>query len=63
MVFHILEIRSKAMNVAEIESKNVRGSVKTPNVISRGTVRPGDICGPLPDGDSEAGCGGAIFKF
>ena len=29
MVFHRLKIRSKATNVAEIESKNIRGSVKT----------------------------------
>ena len=48
MVFHTLEIRSKATNVAEIEDKSVRGNVKTPEVVSRGGVRPGDICGPLP---------------
>ena len=30
MVFHRLEIRSKATNVAEIESKSFRGSIKTP---------------------------------
>ena len=44
MVFHRLEIRSKATNVAESESKSVRGSVKRPEVVSRGAVRPGDIC-------------------
>ena len=48
MVFHRLEIRSKAMNVAKIESKSIRESVKTPKVVSRGAVRPGDICGPFP---------------
>ena len=48
MVFHRLEIRSKATNVAEIESKSFRGSVKTSKVVSRGAVRPWDICGPLP---------------
>ena len=48
MVFHRLEIRSKYTNVAEIESKSNRGSVKTPKVVSRGAVRLGDICGSLP---------------
>ena len=37
---------TRGTNVAEIESKSVRGNVKTPEVISRGAVRPGDICGP-----------------
>ena len=36
MVFHRLEIRSKATNVAEIESKTIRISVKTSKVVSRG---------------------------
>ena len=48
MGFHRLEIRSKATNVAEIESKFIKGSVKTPEVVSRGVVRLGDICGLLP---------------
>ena len=48
MIFHKLEIRSKARNVAEIESKSVSGSVKTPQVVNKGAVGPGDICGPLP---------------
>ena len=34
-MFHRLEIRSEAMNVAEVESKNIRGSVKTPKVVRR----------------------------
>ena len=38
MVFHILEIRSKATNVAEISRKNIRGSIKTPKVFSRGAI-------------------------
>ena len=41
MVFHRLEIRSKATNVAEIEGK----SINTPEVVSRGAFRFGDICG------------------
>ena len=45
MVFHRLEIRSKAINIAKIESKTVRGSVKTPEVVSRGAVRPEDTWG------------------
>ena len=48
MVFHRLEIMSKATNVAEIVSKSIRGNVKTPEVVSRGAAQPGDICGPLP---------------
>ena len=47
MVFLRLEIRSKATNVAEIETKSIRGSVKTPKVVSRGTIRLGYVCGPL----------------
>ena len=38
MVFHRLEIRSKATNVAEIESNSVRGSVKTSEIVSRGVL-------------------------
>ena len=30
MVFHRLETRSKATNIAEINIKSIRGSVKTP---------------------------------
>ena len=43
MVFQRLDIRFKARNVADIESKSIRGSVKAPKVASRGAVRPGDI--------------------
>ena len=39
MVFHRLQIRSKATNVAEIESKSNRGNVKTPKVVIREAVR------------------------
>ena len=38
MVFYRLEIRSKVTNVADIESKSIRGSGKTPKVVSRGAV-------------------------
>ena len=48
LMFHRLEIISKATNVAEIESKIIKGSVKTSKVVSRGTVRPRDICDSLP---------------
>ena len=34
MVFHRLETKYNATNVAEIESKSVKGSVKTPEVVS-----------------------------
>ena len=46
VVFHRLEIRTKATNIAEIESKRIRCSVKTPMVIYRKKVRSMDICGP-----------------
>ena len=59
MVFHRLEIRYKATNIVEIES--IRGSIKTPTVVSRGAIRPGDICGLSLDGNSEAGFLVAIF--
>ena len=58
MVFHRLEIRSKVTNVAEIESKSIRGSVKTHKIVSRGAVRPRDICGPLP----KWGLKGCVFR-
>ena len=48
MLFHRLQIRSKATNVVEIESKSIRRNVKTPKVVSRGAIQPGDMCGPLP---------------
>ena len=34
MVFNRLEIRSKAMNVAEIKRKSIRDSVKTSKVVN-----------------------------
>ena len=57
MVFHRLEIRSKATNVAEIESKSVRRSS------AEEQSDLGIFVVPSPDGDSEAGYGEAIFKF
>ena len=54
MVFHRLKIRSKATNVGEIESKSIRGSVKTPKVVSRGQSVLGTFVFPSPDEDSEA---------
>ena len=51
MVFHRLEIRFT--NVVEIESKSVKGSVKTTGIVSRGAVRPGDSCGPCIDNYSD----------
>ena len=63
MVFHKLEIRSKATNAAEIKSKSIRGSVKTPEFVSGGAVQPRDLVVLSPDGDSEAGCGKAILNF
>ena len=35
MVFHRLEIKYKVTNVAEVESKSIRGSVKTPKIFSK----------------------------
>ena len=45
MVFHRLEIKSKAMNVVQTENKSIRKSIKTPEVVSRGAVRSWDILG------------------
>ena len=44
MVFHRLEVISKAKNVARINRKCIRGDVKTPKISSTFVV----ICGPLP---------------
>ena len=38
--FHRLKIGSKVTNVAEINRKSIRGSVKTPKVVIRGAIRP-----------------------
>ena len=48
MVFHRLKIRYKGTNVAEINCKSIRGSVKIPKVSGREAIGPGDIGGPLP---------------
>ena len=56
MVLHRLEIRYKATNVAESESKNIRGSVKTPKFVSKWRSDLGTFVVHYPDGDSEAGC-------
>ena len=63
MVFHRLAIRSKATNVGDIESKIIRGSVKTPEVVSRGQSDLGTFVVSSPDENSEAGCGKAILNF
>ena len=55
MAFHRLKIRSKTANVSYINRKCIRGSVKTPKVVSRGTIRPCDICGPLPRWERRSG--------
>ena len=54
MVFHRLEIRSKATNVAEINRKSIRGSVKGQSDMWTFVVL-------FPDGDSKAGRGEAII--
>ena len=57
MVFHRFEIGSKAMNIVEIASKSdPRSSVK-------GQSNLGTFVVPSSDGESEAGCGEAIFHF
>ena len=60
--FYRLKTRSKTANVAEVDGEKCEGGVKTLRVDTGRAVRPGDICGPLPRGDSEAGVGVAIFK-
>ena len=62
VVIYRLRIRSKTANVAEVNGEKCEGGVKTLRVDTGRAVRPGDICGPLPRGDSEAGVGVAIFR-
>ena len=62
VVFYKLKIRLKTANVAKVDGEKCEGCVKTLRVDTGRAVRPGDICGPLPRGDSEAGVGVAIFK-
>ncbi|MPC82473.1 hypothetical protein E2C01_077142 [Portunus trituberculatus] len=63
MVFYRLKIRSKTVNVAEIDVEKVEGGVKAFGVIIKKGVRPGDIFGPSPEGDSEALTGVPIFLY
>ncbi len=46
-MFHRLEIKAEATNVADIYSRKIRGGAKTPGVINSRAIRPGDSCGPL----------------
>ena len=62
VVFYRLKIRLKTANVAEVDGEKCEGGVKTLRVDTGRAVRPGDICGPLSRGDSEARVGVAIFK-
>ena len=59
MVFHRLEIRSKATNVAEKVLEEVS---KHPRSSAEGQSDLGTFVVPSPDGDSEAGRGKAIIK-
>ena len=61
VVFYRLKIRSKTANVAEVDGEKCEGDVKTFRVDTGRAVRPGDIYGPLPRGNSEAGVGVTIF--
>ena len=63
VVFHRRKIRAKTANVTKMSEEKVGGSIRTPRVHSQGSVRPGDICGPPPVGDSEAICCRAILNF
>ena len=60
MVFRRLEIRFKATNVAEIESKSIRNN---PRSSSEEQSDLGVFVVPSSDGDSEAGFLITIFKF
>ena len=57
MVLHRLEIRSKATNVAEIESKLLEEVSRHPRSSAEGQSDLGTFVVPSPDGDSEAKCG------
>ena len=47
MVFHRLIVRSKIVNVAEIDVEKVRGGINTPGVAMKRVVHLGDIFGAL----------------
>ncbi|MPC62295.1 hypothetical protein E2C01_056379 [Portunus trituberculatus] len=63
VVFYRLKIKSKPANVAEVNEEKVEGGVKTFWVLTKRGIRPGDISGPSPEGDSKDGFGLAIFLF
>ena len=62
-MFHRLEIRSKATNVAEIASKMLEEVSRHPMSSAEEQSDVAIFVVPSPDGDSEAGCGEAIFNF
>ena len=48
VVFYRLKIRSKTVNVAEVNREKCEGGAKPLRVDARRVVLPGDIYGPLP---------------
>ncbi|MPC15304.1 hypothetical protein E2C01_008091 [Portunus trituberculatus] len=48
VVFYRLKIRSKTVNVAEVNVEKVEGGVKAFGVVIKRGIQPRDIFGPLP---------------
>ncbi len=64
IVFHRIEVRAKATNVAEVNIEKIGRVVKTPlGVVSKGVVRPGDISGPLLRWGLRGGCEFSQFEI
>ena len=61
MMFHRLEIRFKATNVAEIKRKILEEVSRHSRSLPKKQSNLGTFVVPSPDGDSEAGCGEAIL--
>lgn len=47
-MFHILEVKSKTVNAAEVIIEKVGRSIRTPHVVTLREIRPGDISGFFP---------------
>ena len=62
IVFHILEIRSKATNVAEINRKVLKKVSRHPRSSAEGQSNLKTFLVSSQDGDSEAGRDVAIIK-
>ncbi|MPC15541.1 hypothetical protein E2C01_008337 [Portunus trituberculatus] len=63
VVFHRLKVRSKTVNVAEVNEEKVEGGVWHFGSLPEEQSDLGTFLVPSPEEDSEAGLGVAIFQF